>query len=110
LLTNIESIISGLEVDPTMAALALHGLIRPKAVGGVQNRKMILEMLKSDVINGDDWMIIRSTIVVHQSAHRAIERLEEKELQRVLVAAVVANIALQSKSKRREEVMEYEPA
>ena len=98
---GIDSLVSLLEEDPTMVALAFHGQIKFKG------KREIATMSERSRFVKDDWDFVKKAILMHTEAHKAVKILEEANLQEVLVIAVIANFKLKQR-KASETVLKEE--
>lgn len=94
ILGGLESLISVLSDDPTMAALALHGQIK------FEDNRPLIALTDRIKISKNDWPPVKAAVKMRPKAHQAVKLLEEANLQQVLVIAVVANFKL---NQRRAE-------
>ncbi len=102
---GIDTIVSLLSEDPTMAALALHEQIK------FVNKQPVVMLSDRNKVSAEDWPTVKSVILVRPEAHKAVKLLEEANLQEVLVIAVIANFKLKQRhveSAAQEEEGQYE--
>ncbi|MEN9524385.1 MAG: hypothetical protein RL536_454 [Candidatus Parcubacteria bacterium] len=99
---NIESLVSILSEDPTMAALAFHNQIK------FDNRSVLDQMATRKTVSRADWPQVKQAIQMRPEAHVAVKMLEEAGLEDVLVMAVVANFNLKQLGRAQSEAREEE--
>lgn len=102
---GMSSIITELNDDPTLAALAFHGQIK------FVNKRAVEAISERNNISQDDWKSLKEAISVRPGAHKAVKLLEEASLQGVLVIAVIANFKLKEQrhaESAAQEEGEYE--
>ncbi len=104
---GMESVISLLPDDPTLAALALYGqvkVVKPKEIAVIAERGFVIS---------DDWIVVvKPAILVRPEAHAMMKVIEDAKLGEILAAAVVANFSLatiaKNKNAEKEESEQYE--
>jgi len=99
---GIDSFVSMLTDDPTMAALAFHNQIR------YDNQSVMIKIVEHDTVSGSDWPLIKQSIQVRPDAHKAVKTLEQAGLEAVLATAVAANFKLTQQRRAQREALEQE--
>ncbi len=99
---GMDSLVSLLADDPTIAALAFNGQIK------FEKTQFVQELADRGGIVRDDWLLVKPTILVRPAAHAAVKALETAQLEDVLAAAVVANFILSRNRKQQNEKKEEE--
>ena len=103
---GMDSLVSLLSEDPTIAALALHGQIK------FEKTQFVQELAERGVVVKDDYLLVKPLILVRPAAHAAVKAMETAQLEEVLAAAVVANFILATnktaQKAQKEEEEQYE--
>lgn len=99
---GMDSLVSMLTDDPTMAALAFHNQIK------FDDQSVLNGIVDRDVASEGDWVLLKRAIQMRPDAHKAVKTLEQAGLEAVLVTAVVANFKLKQQRRAQCEVLEQE--